>query len=395
MSDVDLSADQEEAFEKVMEQLLIDGSVVVLTGPAGTGKTTLERTILQELDGTHTTVLGAPTGKAAQRMSEVTGRDASTMHKLLYGRPEEEADGSLHFRDPHAPCCWGDRVILDEASMINEALYKDFQDWTPAGSSVLYIGDKEQLKPVSGAWGPDFDSPTAELTTVHRQALGNPILDYATWIREGKGQRWAGERYDEEDGRVQVYDGLETAADWILDKRQHGEDATLLCFTNKVRRQLNSVVRDSLGYRSGSLSPGDMLVVRSNHAHTGLMNGSVVTVVDVQFGDAYATVQLLEVDEPVLINLRTIETTSSAFYQWKNSVYSSKEHSWSTCKRFLHVHYGQCLTVHSSQGSQWENVGFAWSRAYSSMQRRDRDGARRLLYTAVTRAQDNLAMFIE
>lgn len=395
---IQLSDDQLEAFEKVMTLLVEDGNVVTLVGPAGSGKTTLVRHIIEELGYSSTyVVLGAPTGKAALRMSEVTERHAKTMHKLLYGRASHDENDNLVFKDPSAPCEPGDRVVLDEASMIGSKLFEEFQQYVPDSSSVLYVGDKEQLEPVNDTWGPDLDNATATLTQVHRQALESPILYFATEIRQGRGDAWMHE-YDQSDRRVQAYEGLESARDWLVHQRKEGEDATLITFTHQTRRWLNDSVRAELGLDGAVLSAGDRLVVKANHKHTGLRNGELVTVKSVQFGSELAVVDIEEWHEPLYIVLGHIEKDAREHFNWKREKWKEVQRGygdWSTAARTIHVHYGQCLTVHSAQGSQWDKVGFVWDDAYNKLRRRDRDGARRMLYTAVTRAVDELVVVME
>lgn len=393
-----LSKDQAAAFEKVVKGLRGDGNIAVLTGPAGSGKTTLVRSVIEELtrDGHHV-VLGAPTGKAALRLSEVTEMPASTMHRLLYGRVGRDEDDKVVFKDPSPPCAPGDRIILDEASMIGSRLFEEFQKWIPPESSILYVGDKEQLEPVRDTWGPDLDNPTALLTEVHRQALDNPILEYATWIREGKGYQWTAERFDPRDERVQAYSGIESAADWLVERRVAGDDATLLAYTHATREMLNARVRLKLGLDDAVISPGDRLCVKANHKHTGLRNGELVTVVDIDFGKTIAEVQIEEWHEPLYIKIEHIEKDNRVHFDWKRDEWErvkAGRGNWGKAARTIHVHYGQALTVHAAQGSQWDHVGFAWDGAVTRLGSQPKKH-KRLLYTAVTRAVSNLAIFAE
>ena len=395
---IDLSDDQLNAFEVILGASE-EQEVLVLTGPAGSGKTTLVRFIISELESQGRTVLlGAPTGKAALRLTEVTGREAYTMHSLLYGyvgRDEEKA-GELVFDDPHAPCMPGEVIVIDEASMVGSKLYTEFQKWVPASSFVIYVGDKEQLEPVKDTWGPDLDEPTALLTQVHRQALESPILAYATAVRQGKGDEWAGE-YEEDDDRLQVYEGIHSAREWLLHQRRNSEDATLITFTHSTREHLNAEIRASLGLDENVISVGDRLCLKSNHKKSGLRNGELVTVTSVEpYSIDGKLVELTFEDRrcTVIVNLDLVDTRQG-YYEWNNKIWKDAKAGngdWALCRGAIHVHYGQCLTVHSSQGSQWDNVGFVMDRSYRNLKRRDRAQARRMLYTAATRAVENLVL---
>lgn len=389
MNEIILDDDQERARDQVMESW-VPGQVTTLVGPAGSGKTTLVNELVRLMLPQRQVVLGAPTGMAASVLARKADRRAWTMHKLLYMKVWDGDDGPI-FDEPSPPCLPGEAIIIDEASMVGSRLFNEFMEWVPADSPILFVGDKEQLEPVKDTWGPDLDNPTAQLTKVHRQALESPILAYATAVREGWDKRWEAEEFNPEDDRMQVYDGINNAKDWLIHQRLEGEEATLLTFTHKTREWLNAEVRKSLGLDGAPISPGDKLVVKANNRRTGLMNGHVVTVDSVSIDGDIATLLLEEYPTEVYVNLNFIEDRNSTEYrQWCKTFPFTHRYR----QRTLHVHYGQCLTVHSSQGSQWSKVGFVWDQAFNRLRGRDREGGRRLLYTAVTRAADNLVMVL-
>lgn len=185
---LELDADQLRAI-----WLLIYEPIAVITGAPGTGKTTCTRTALDLLDQQHKTyALCAPTGKAARRFSEVTGRPASTIHRLLRWTPKGFEPGESHFEyNENNPLPY-DVVIVDESSMIEIRLAADLlAAIDPAQTRIIFIGDANQLPPVGpGAFFNDLIAsqhvPTVWLSTLHRAAAGSWICRNAPKILEGK-----------------------------------------------------------------------------------------------------------------------------------------------------------------------------------------------------------------
>ena len=158
--------------------------VSVITGGPGTGKTVTTNAIIRELERTGATVLlAAPTGRAAKRMKEVTGKEAMTIHRLLgfqQGQFTVNRDAPLE----------GDALIVDEASMIDVLLMKHLLEAVPRGMKVVIIGDVDQLPSVgAGCVLRDIiDSgvvATTRLTEVYRQAQGSDIIMNAHAVNKG------------------------------------------------------------------------------------------------------------------------------------------------------------------------------------------------------------------
>ena len=386
-----LSDDQREALVKVLESIE-RRQQTVLVGPAGSGKSTLTREIVSLCE--RRSVLAAPTGKAALVLSGKSGRAASTIHRRLYGGAVYDREaGKLVFTRPDAACAPEELLIIDESSMVGTKLYADLLAHLPRSARVLWVADKEQLPPVNDTWGPPLDEPTAELTQVHRQAAKSQIIRYCTAVREGRGDSWEANEYDERDPNLAVYGDLQSAVDWVVHARTMDDDATLITYTHKVREEINQRVRSALSLDAAKLSVGDKLVVRTNNHTLGLMNGEVVTVRSISSPLLLKNqVYSMELDEipglEILVDANHIEKPAQAFQDWKQGM-KKKE-----ADRYLHVHYGQCLTVHSSQGSQWKKVGFIADSAYRRMKNQDRETGRRFLYTAITRAEEALAVFM-
>lgn len=179
--------------------------IVAVTGPAGTGKTTLIRHISERL--TEQGVLhavAAPTGKAAKRIREATGIRAVTVHKLLeYGRPGERDKNTGEALDTTTPkrgraMPFDEQVILvDEYSMVTHELNRNLIDALPRGGRIIMFGDISQLPPVESytiqnADGSPFKEHLARpgvafyLTEIFRQQEGSDVLAAANAIRLGK-----------------------------------------------------------------------------------------------------------------------------------------------------------------------------------------------------------------
>lgn len=184
----------QEAMQTPLEDLQLEGvrgvfehHVSVITGGPGTGKTTTLKAIIavaEEL-GLNCT-LAAPTGRAAKRMSEVTKREAKTIHRLLEFDPVE-----FSFRRHRGRPVEADILIVDEGSMLELTIGRALFDAVPLSCSVLVIGDSDQLPAVGpGSVLRDIIASNAvkvtRLTKVHRQAQGSRIIMNAHRIREGK-----------------------------------------------------------------------------------------------------------------------------------------------------------------------------------------------------------------
>ncbi|MDY3119083.1 MAG: ATP-dependent RecD-like DNA helicase [Peptoniphilus sp.] len=177
--------------EKQKEALLraVDSHLLVITGGPGTGKTTTLRAIVEAMDRLHLSIaLAAPTGRAAKRMEEATGRSASTIHRLLkYDYIDEEGTNSIVSGD----VIEADVLIIDEASMIDLLLMRDVLTSLKETTRLILVGDVDQLPPVgAGNVLKDIlDShrvPSVQLDEVFRQAETSYIVKNAHRINHGE-----------------------------------------------------------------------------------------------------------------------------------------------------------------------------------------------------------------
>lgn len=182
------------SYSSYQEQAIRDAAtsgLLLITGGPGTGKTTVLRGILDLLGELHLRVLlAAPTGRAAKRLTEVTGEEASTIHRLLEAGIDQSTGKMVFARDEDNPLkC--DAVIVDEMSMVDVLLLSSLLRAIPRGKRLILVGDPDQLPPV----GPGFPFsdmlrsgvlPVVRLTEIFRQAQQSLIVMNAHRVNQGQ-----------------------------------------------------------------------------------------------------------------------------------------------------------------------------------------------------------------
>ncbi len=176
--------------QRLAIKLAVEKGILILTGGPGTGKTTTLRGILKVFESQGLEVaLAAPTGRAAKRMSELTGRDAQTIHRMLEVEWDKN-DRPVFQRNKRNPLSAG-AVIIDELSMVDIVLFSSLLDALPIGCRLVMVGDSDQLPPV-GAGNVLHDMinskalPVVELKEVFRQAMESLIVTNAHRIVNGE-----------------------------------------------------------------------------------------------------------------------------------------------------------------------------------------------------------------
>ncbi|WP_020187812.1 AAA family ATPase [Methylopila sp. 73B] len=325
-----------------------------LFGYAGTGKTTLAKQLAESVS--YSTRYAAFTGKAALMLKRRGCTDASTIHSLIY-RPVEKRDGSVEYElNTNGPLRDATLLVIDECSMVDEDLARDLLSFNVP---ILALGDPAQLPPVSGAGYFTDAEPDTMLTEIHRQLAGNPIIRMSIDIREGR--RLALGQY----GQSRVIRRADLTEEDVLQADQ------VLVGRNVTRQQINTKFRGLLG-RPSAPTTGDKLVCLKNKRDRGLLNGGLWRV-DRAMHDVSGVHRMKVTSE---------DEAAAADIVVPNEFFTGEEAKldWRARKRIDEFTYGYALTVHKSQGSQWDDVVVFDESSFF------REHATAHLYTALTRA---------
>ena len=364
------SSQQLAALDKVAKWLKSgtgDQQVFRLFGFAGTGKTTIARHLAAELNGP--VVYAAYTGKAAHVMQQNGCEGATTIHQLIYSW-ERKRDGSfLGELNAESDAADAVLIVVDECSMVDEVVAKDLMSF---GRPILVLGDPAQLAPVKGEGFFTDAKPDVMLTEVHRQAKNSPIQRLAMDVREGRSLI----RGTYGTSRVVVLDDLDTedilGADQVIAGR------------NDTRLSYNSVIRESLGFKSALPCIGDRLVCRQNDHRLQIYNGGLYRVIDLPEGKSphgYMPLMLQSLDHAGSREVRVLINPDEFLHPGR--AVEAKHYG-----RTQHFDFGYALTVHRAQGSQWSNVFIVDESEVF------RASPQKWLYTAITRAIDRVTILV-
>jgi len=304
-------------------------------------------------------------------------------------------------------------IIVDELSMIDKNMYRDL---TKFGLPVLFCGDVEQLPPVNGLTDKRLLTPDYTLTEVHRQALDNGIIRVATNVRQGVGLP----RYSE--GKEVMRTDRLAVAPWVdkfVDKFYRKKDGTgiMLCGRNDKRHAMNRNIRKKLGYTSDYPEQGEMVICLKNNKDAGLFNGTMCEVMEgltphtppAEPGKTQTVplMDLTQLENDTIKVLRRLGVKAETgtmvvrpvgekdeirvtclLHTFGNQMPARAMQAIQSEKHLQLFDFGYCLTVHKSQGSEWDTVFFYISR----MGMQTDEEYRKWLYTGVTRAAKRLVL---
>ncbi len=422
--------------------------VFLLKGYAGTGKTTIVGTLVKNLwKVKRSSVLLAPTGRAAKVISNYSSKEAFTIHKKIY-YPKSNKSGGVSFTlqpNKHRNVIF----IVDEASMIpdvnqesklfeNGSLLDDLMQYVYSGHNcrLMLIGDTAQLPPVKLDVSPALDKRLLEnhynkkvigieLDEVVRQEKDSGILYNATRIRDRIEDSLFEEFKLKGHGFPEVIrpeDGQELM-DAINDcYTELGKEETVIIVRSNKRANLyNQNIRNRILFQEEELSSGDFLMVVKNnyfwikpHTEAGFIaNGDIIQVLEIfgfkeLYGFRFAEVKVQMVDYPKMAPFETVllldtltSETPSLSYDESNRLYQEVVKDYadvkSNYKRFLsvknnkyfnalQVKFSYAITCHKSQGGQWHTV-FVEQPYLPEGVNKD---YLRWLYTAITRAKERV-----
>lgn len=371
---------QQSAALKAIEQWYKNpksSPVFRLFGFAGSGKTTIAKEIKNIVKGK--VLFACYTGKAALVLRKKQCYGATTIHSLIYIVEQDDTTGELGFIiNPLSSATEASIIVIDEVSMVDELMALDLLSFKV---KILVLGDPAQLPPVKGFGYFINARPDFMLTEVHRQAADNPIIRMSMEVREGRRLQYGnyGDSRIVRHGEINKQDMaiVASSADQIL------------CGKNTTRNMLNARTREILGMDKNNLfgtktaypTIGDRLVCLKNNKEKGLLNGGLWEVLTVDLLAIYAKMIIKSLDEP---NRSPVEVR--VLYQFFDG--TDKELHWRTKKEFDEFTYGYALTVHKSQGSQWDNVLlFDESSVFKE------DKAKHL-YTGITRAAEKITIVL-
>lgn len=375
-----------EELQRLAIMTAVKKGLLVLTGGPGTGKTTTLNGILEMFEKRNLRVLlAAPTGRAAKRMSEVTGHEAKTLHRLLevvWGENDRQ-----HFsRNTENPLeC--DAVIVDELSMVDVQLFWGLLDALPLGCRLIMVGDSDQL-PAVGAGNVLHDIidsgllPVVSLTRVFRQAMESLIVTNAHRIVGGENPIIDDKGRDFFFlSRENIFSAASTVVDLYTSRlpKAYGYDSVndiqIICPSRKgelgtvnLNRSLQMLLnppskdKDELQIAGRVIREGDKVMqVKNNYdivwtkgktTSSGIFNGDIGTVIAVNNNNRFMKIQFDD---------------KTAIYPFDNA--KELEHAYA-------------VTVHKSQGCEFEAVIMPVCGVVEQLKYRN------LLYTAVTRAKN-------
>ena len=359
---------------------------VTLGGYAGTGKTTLIALIRKELERIDKNLkvgFASYTGKASRVLKNKLNDQGSiykqdsvgTIHSLIYSPIVNSRNEIVGWQQKDKL----DRniIIIDEASMVDGMIWQHLVSYKVP---IIVVGDHGQLPPISGNFNL-MNKPDLSLIEIHRQARENPIIDISIQARQSgviTPRKYSPKiiKYSRDD-----YEAGERMNELLTNYK---DDLLVLCGYNKTRKKLNSFIRESKGFESPEPVAGDRVICLRNNHKKGIYNGMLGTIISIDKDDKdwYSVEIAMDGESKNYEGLISVEQFNA------DSALNFTDRRSRIMKGDL-FDFGYALTVHKAQGSQAKRV-VLFEERFPKM---TDDDWRRWLYTAVTRAEEELYIF--
>ncbi len=368
-----ISSHQEDAVEQLKQWYRGDDkSYVVLAGYAGTGKTYIVPRIISEL-GVCKPLVATYTAKAALVLQKKDIRIAQTIHSMIYDcKKTEDKQGRKHFSFTKKTYLDADIIIIDEASMVPENIFKDLMTFN---IPILFIGDHYQLPPIKDSFNIMLKKDII-MTEVHRQALDNPIIGLSMKIRNKENIG-----YFQNDICCKI--PLRKLKDSSLLNASQ-----VITGKNKTRVMLNGKIRELMGNKTKYPVKDEKLIVLKNDRSLGVFNGQQITLLsDLRKKSANVrNIQFLDSGMDISELLNAEKKEGELWLKGFNQLSIDTDLMDLCPKSSIIADFGYAISVHKSQGSEWDNVIF-YDDHFGTW---DEELRSRYCYTAVTRAKKKL-----
>ena len=380
--------------------------ISTIGGYAGTGKTHLIGQIRKEIKKNFFRMavgFCTFTGKASSVLSSklhdqqamLYNDFVGTIHRMIY-KPLTRWDKKLK---AHVIVGWTlaepgtipyDLIIVDEASMVSKEIWRDL---TSFGISIIAVGDHGQLGPVGDDSFNLMKKPDHELDEIRRQAKDSEIIKLSEIARK-QGYIKTNTIFSRDPPVLRLPWNSPVCQD-IWKKLVFDENAMTLCGLNMTRNFINRMVREQKGYNLVAPYVGERVVCLKNNRDLGVMNGQTATVrwvMPEKYKNTFRMTFMLDGSQDfteAFVDGKTFDQVTYTIFDDKDRMkklykYAAKN----KLNGVNHFDYGYCISVHKSQGSEWDKIVlFEQRNRYQ-----DDEQYARWLYTGITRAKERLLL---
>jgi|AntAceMinimDraft_1070359.scaffolds.fasta_scaffold27514_1 exodeoxyribonuclease-5 len=427
-----LNTDQSKAINKLIDFIASDSDFFILKGSAGTGKTSLLKSMIQQAWNHDWNVqIAAPTGRASSVLSTKTAYAARTIHSMIYD-PKVKKDGTVEFIPKTNLMSEPTLFMIDEASMVSDivsvsdqffaksSVLDDLFHFVQQGNKknkILFVGDEYQLPPVHQDFSPalnveylknkyEIKGVEFELMEVMRQSEGSQILEEATKLRDlmKNGHRKANISIDKYRSSFYANDAYLSVFD-----PARLDSAIVLCYTNADVNYWNTAIRRDLQLPAGELAVGDIISTQaswfgSKHNMDWIYKGEYGRIVDLDpslenyEGFMFQEIKVAfpmqdgtmrEYDAKVLLDV--IHTAKGVLHKEQEKIlYAAAMRNNPKFRLSQHpaddpylgamrLRFGYASTGHKAQGGEWDHVLIHEYKFGQDLQ---------WSYTALTRARE-------